>query len=212
MTGGIDHIYTSQENRFSGDIYVVTATDYDLSDDFEWSSYTITNEVREDILGVAHVSSVAILDDGTMISHELKYFDAFGGFPVRYKDIWEKRDENGNLDYVYSATRVYDYRASNIGDLRSESFDYDPETGHLDYSFVVHFDGREESIDYNIHTNQRDYGVVKYTNGRVVAHDYNADTGLLDYVITTDPDGRSLAQDYGTPRKTLALAGSDLIR
>ncbi len=192
VTGAIDYTFTT--DQVIGSTYVVTATDYDLDDAQPWASYTIRNETFGPGIVVLK-SAEARMDDGTGILLEKEYFGALGNIPVHYMDRWTTRDEQGRLDYMYETyERVAPH--GQIPDTSLRAFDYNPNTGKLDFVLIQYFDGHQLAVDYDPVTGQLDYALATGPDGRVLATDYNPATGLLDYVITRDPGGHMIAEDY----------------
>jgi hypothetical protein len=191
--GHADYAYTTVQTA-SGPL-VTTATDYDLTNAFPWSSYTVHQAASA--FGSYVTDTVTLRDDGFTVRAE-NLVDLPGGKPFQYGTHTVFTDAQGHLATVvdtYTAPGTATGGAA-IPFLRAQ-LDYSATTGLLDNVNVLYADGRQDSVDYNPATGLADYGVARFTDGHVFARDYDA-AGRLDYAVTTYANGSLLAQDYDT--------------
>lgn len=199
-TGKIDHQFTTLSAPFG--TYVATATDYDLGNQYAWSSYTIHRAASFSDSYVTDTQSV--MDDGSTVT-VTNLFDHPHGQRFQYGALTALTDAQGRLDYVLETHSSISPIPGDDGNDRFllRALDYNTETGHLDYLVINYANGTTDSVDYNAATGLADYGVATYTDGRTVARDFDS-AGRLDYAITTYAGGRTVAQDFNAQTGVLS--------
>jgi hypothetical protein len=228
-TGRLDYQFTITPWTGLGsnapDGFVRSATDYDLTGEHPWTSFTIRNSPAQAGFFTLRSTTETVMDDGSTIV-VVPVMEALGfGHPFQAGHRATRTDAQGRLDYVLEIHDLSNAPAegenfSNATFLKA--YDYDPMTGNLDYAVIDYRSGLKERIDYNPATGLRqyqlsiladgrtvaqdfdaqgrlDYATVKAPVGTLFAADYDAMTGNLDYTLLLDPDGHSLASDYDAP-------------